>query len=56
MLLDPNILNPPPFQPDNFLRFRAMWLRALSNLKTFHGRREFVQFLSLQKLEDLLLW
>jgi len=44
-------------QPDKFLALRASWLRAISKLGAdFVGRREFVQFLSLQKLEDLLLW
>ena len=43
-------------QAEPFLRFRARWIRAQRRMTNFKGRREFLQFLNLQKYDDLVLW
>ena len=43
-------------QSEPFLRYRARWIRAQKRMAKFYGRREFLQFLSLAKHDDLLLW
>jgi len=43
-------------QAEPFLRYRARWIRAQRRMSNFKGRREFLQFLNLQKHDDLLLW
>ena len=43
-------------QAEPFLRYRARWIRAQQRMSNFKGRREFLQFLNLQKHDDLLLW
>eukprot|EP00960_Hanusia_phi_P064898 765951-Hanusia_phi.AAC.4 len=43
-------------QAEPFLRYRARWLRAQRKMPEYRGRREFLQFLNLQKHDDLVLW
>jgi len=43
-------------QAEPFLRYRARWIRSLERNPGYKGRRDFVQFLNLQKQDDLLLW
>jgi hypothetical protein len=43
-------------QAEPFLRYRARWIRAQMRMANFKGRREFLQFLNLQKHDDLVQW
>eukprot|EP00960_Hanusia_phi_P050065 759977-Hanusia_phi.AAC.2 len=44
-------------QAEPFLRYRARWIQAIQQEKQPKNcRREFLQFLNLQKHDDLLLW
>eukprot|EP00961_Rhodomonas_salina_P101289 1363168-Rhodomonas_salina.2 len=42
-------------QAEPFLRYRARWIRGIKRAQ-YQGRREFLQFLNLQKRDDLVLW
>jgi len=42
-------------QAEPFLRFRARWIRQ-GKAREWKGRTQFLQFLNLQKRDDLVLW